>query len=238
MTTISISSLHNADAEEVLWFVCERFVADSVLHHALGLQAKEYQRYLRQSFYTMVAEGLSFIARDNTTQELLGCIVATEMQPLAQICEPTTTEPNEEGTANTSAEQETTSLSTQKTLAPLNALLNQLDAAYHQYRRVQQRQVILVDIAVVDRKARGIGLYKKLREQVHQAGRQQGFKYVVGELSSCATQRYCVDTLNASVIADIHYASFCYNGYYPFAAITDPPSIQLVESTLINNTYR
>jgi len=103
-------------------------------------------------------------------------------------------------------------------LKPINAILNSLDNIYRKSRELQLGQCLLVDMAVVAPHARGHGIYKKLRDAIHQIGREAGFSYVVGELSSAATQHLCINRFNHKVCAEIEYSSFNYmNPLAPFS---------------------
>ena len=91
---------------------------------------------------------------------------------------------------------------------------------------------MLVDLAIVSDKARGRGIYSKLRNAVHEIGLKRGYERVVGELSSETTQYVCVKKLGHTIKAEIAYSDFLYRGSYPFKEIRTPPSIQLVEGLL------
>jgi len=90
-------------------------------------------------------------------------------------------------------------------------------------------------MAVVSSSYRHRGVYRRLREVVHCVGHNAGFKRVVGELSSAATQRVCVAEFGHTVCAEIHYDAFEFSGRRPFCLIRDPCSIQLVEGELKAN---
>nr|MBX2838286.1 hypothetical protein [Gammaproteobacteria bacterium] len=59
-----------------------------------------------------------------------------------------------------------------------------------------------------------------------------GFRSVVGELSSSATQHLCINKFGHTVQAEIAYESFMYEGENPFSKIKEPPSIILAEGDL------
>jgi len=117
-------------------------------------------------------------------------------------------------------------------IRPVAALLQSLDALYRNQRQIVLGDYLLVDMAVVSSAACGQGLYRKLRTFVHQHGCNAGFKWVVGELSSAATQRVCVADFGHKICAEIDYRSFEYSGQRPFSTISDPRSILLVEGEL------
>lgn len=208
-SNIEIKRLTSESAADAFSLACEVFVDASVLHSATGVTIEEYQNYMNDSFDAMWRQGLSLVACNRQTNELIGCLVAcdylTQGQNLSSIPD---------------------------RLKPVNALLNRLDEMYQEFRDVKPAQCMLVDMAVVSPAARGKGIYKKLREAVHKIGREEGFSVVVGELSSAATQALCVNQLQHKICAEIEYSSFMYEDHYPFSAIKTPRSIVLTEGKL------
>jgi len=207
--SIEITRLTTENADDALTLACNVFTDASVIHAAVGVTTAEYRDYMRIPFEAMWRQGLSLIAIDRETNELIGCLIACDYGMQAQI------------PANVPDK-----------LKPVSALLNKLENRYREYRSVRPRQAMLVDMAVVKPTSRGGGIYRRLRETAHQLGRDAGFKWVVGELSSRATQHLCVDSFGHKVVAEIDYASFYYMEKAPFANIKNPPSILLVEGQL------
>lgn len=207
----AISPLTNDVSANAFSLVCEQFVDASVLHTATDVTLSEYRHYMRDSFEFMRAQDLSLVAIDTTTNEMLGCLIACDY-----------------GTSDQGHTDVPSSLK------PINALLQQLDDQYRRTLEIVPGQHMLIDMAVVKPSAGGQGIYRSLREAAHQLGRESGFKYVVGELSSAATQHLCTQRLGHKVCAEIAYASFDYQGQRPFATIKEPPSIMLVEGELIH----
>ena len=95
---------------------------------------------------------------------------------------------------------------------------------------------LLVDIAVVAADAANTGIYQQLRLALERNAADAGFEKIFGELSSAATQRVCVEKSNHKLVAEIPYQKFIYKNRKPFASISSPESIQLVEQSLIHLT--
>lgn len=205
----SIQPLTDQRYSETLDFVCREFVAGSVLHRVSGISPNEYSDYLRTSFHATVMQGLSFIAVEEPGKRIDGCIMAGEFSP-------------------DNAEQS----AVPDKFKPMNALLSELESVYRKQRVIVPGAFLLVDIAVVSSSARGGGIYTRMRETVQLRGKDRGYRYVIGELSSAATQYLCREKMGHRLIAEINYRSFQYQGTFPFAAIEDPPSIQLLEGSL------
>ena len=206
---ITIIPLHKQHEKDALTLVCNQFATGSVLHKAMDISVDEYKTHVQKTFSLVIEEGLSVVALDNTDGSVLGCLLATEFVAL---------------------ESDIKSLPPK--FRPIKALLEKLESIYTQSRATTSGRTMLVDLAVVSDLARGRGIYSKLRSVAHEIGRQRQFEYVIGELSSAATQHLCVKKLGHSVKAEVAYADFDYEGAQPFKAIQNPLSIQLVEARL------
>lgn len=209
IANVQIKTMTKASSAEAFSLACKVFVESSVLHNAVKISLDEYRTYMHSAFEGMWAQGLSVVATDLATEKLIGCLVACDYASLPQG-----------------------NVDTPKPLMPVNALLQELDKQYQRTRKIDSGQYMLVDMAVVTAEAQGLGLYKKLREHAHKLGRDAGFRYVLGELSSAATQHLCINRFGHKVLAEIDYASFEFDNSRPFAEIKEPASIVLVEGEL------
>ncbi len=188
------------------------FIARSQPHRALSIGLDEYRAHLLPGYRHMVNQGHSFVAVD-ARDEVIACLLACD------YCKAT-------------APQSDSVSSASHRMQPLLALLAELDRTYRNHRQIVADQILLVDMAVVSPVASGLGLYRRLRETVHDHGRRCGFERVVGELSSAATQHVCIDVFNHQVIGRVNFATFVHDGQRPFSALIDPPDVVLVEGKL------
>jgi hypothetical protein len=215
-----IQPLVLADAEQALQFACREFVTESPVHRVVGVAYDEYLSYLRAPFMTMAAEGLSFVAVDTESAELAGCVLAGD------FC-PETNAPLSEELQYDEPHDEVP-----ESMRAIKALLNELERPYKQSVSNSSDEILIVDIAAVNRAARGQGLYRRLRLSAQGAAKERGFSRVVGELSSAATQRFCVEKLGHKIINEVAYKTFRFNDTLPFASIEHPSTLQLVEGVL------
>ena len=205
----SISLLDKHYHSRAFDFVCRQFVSESPLHRATGVIYEEYVDYLREPFATLVTAGMSFIATEEQTGDLIGCLVAADYTAPQQNDAPVP-----------------------DSIKPIKQLLLDLESSYERERKILPGDIALVDTAVVAPSARKQGVYNSLRQTVHAVASDRGYRGIVGELSSAATQNYCVQKLGHRVVSEIDFQSFCYAGSYPFRSIQEPASIQLVEAAL------
>ncbi len=206
-------TIENAEAEcvpELVAYVCKRFITDSVLHQVLDITLDQYKAYMQDPIRSTIKYGITLLARSTLDSSLCGCILAAEFE-----------------SADTAHE------SVPECVAPIAALLRELESVYLSSKQSAKEKVLLVDIAVVNPEFRGQGIYTELRQEVHKQALDKGYTRVIGELSSAPTQHLCVNKLGHSVINEISYNAFEYQGAYPFAAIEQPKTIQLVEGVLV-----
>ncbi len=185
------------------------FIQGSTLHRALKIGLSEYRAYLRPSFEQMIHEGLSVAAFDDETGEIIGCLITTDF-------------------FHQSVETEVP----HGKFAPLTALTQHLCQQYHSKRQIKAGEVVLADMGVVAPHALGMGVYQQMRFELGTHVKALGFSAIVGELSSAATQHVVVQKLGHRVRAEVEYATFEFDGGYPFRAIKESRSIILAEGQL------
>ena len=78
----------------------------------------------------------------------------------------------------------------------------------------------------------GKGIYQALRTEISIRAKSLGYKYIIGELTSTATQKVVLEKMGHRKSAEIAFAEFTLNGRLPFATITDPKTVILAEETL------
>ncbi len=205
---VHVASITEATIEECFALATKTFIGGSTLHQALGIGLAEYTDYLWPSFKDMIALGYSLEARDGATGKLLGVMVTTDWKSISNP------------------------RSVPKKFEPLIAIGDDLSAQYADYREVLKGDALLVDMGVVDPAARGLGVYKKLRQETHELAAKNGFRFVLGELSSAATQHVVCHNFGHNVVAEIDFNRFEFEGHFPFATIESPKSIVMTEGEI------
>ncbi|MEM7075195.1 MAG: hypothetical protein AAF484_08920 [Pseudomonadota bacterium] len=205
-TPFRVVPLTTDDLEQSFELVTRVFVDGSTLHRALRIDLDLYRSYLRPSFDAMVAEGLSVMVVEPVSQRILGCLIVTAFAPPV-------------GGAN-------------HRFAPLAALTSELVARYRQKRQLRPGEAALVDMGAVAPEVSGGGLYKAMRDRAHHTARKRGFRFVLGELSSAATQHVVLGRMGHRAMAKVAFAEFEYQGARPFASIKTPESLILSEGDL------
>lgn len=204
-----ISILTQLHSEQAFELATKVFIAGSTLHMALDIGLNDYRKYLRRSFEAMIAEGLSVVAIDQDNEEVIGCLIVSDFHRHIS--------PSFNGDCK---------------FAPLAALTSELCAQYQSYRSINSGQAILVDMGAMSSNASGKGIYQQMRSFVQENAKQLGFKSVVGELSSSATQHVVLEKMGHKKIAEVFFKDFKYAGQKPFNSINNPLSIILAEGEL------
>ena len=155
----------NLPIEPTFNLVTKVFTSLSPLHNELGISLNDYRTYLRPSFELMVAEGLSVCAIDANNGKLLGSIIITDFYKSCQL-----------------------SMDDNKVLSPISAITSELRNNYKNKRIFQPQEAILFDMAAVLKNSQNRGIYQKMRSTAQNFAKNSGFKFVIGELSSGATQ--------------------------------------------------
>ena len=78
----------------------------------------------------------------------------------------------------------------------------------------------------------GKGIYQALRTEISIRAKSLGYKYIIGELTSTATQKVVLEKMGQRKSAKIAFAEFTLNGRLPFATITDQKTVILAKETL------
>ena len=119
-----------------------------------------------------------------------------------------------------------------KKLLPITKLSQKLDEIYFAQRQINLGDAVLVDMAVVSQHHGGLNIYKDMRLKAHSIAAQQGFKFVIGQLSSPRTQEIILSELGHRNCGEIVFSQFTCDGRHPFASIKNPKSIIISELCL------
>ena len=122
---VAIELLSVDRADMAFAMVCKEFARGSVIHAALGISEAEYRDYLRPEFYSNIEQGLSLLAVDRSSGEILGCLIARDFVSSAA-----------------------TDKKIPDSLLPMLALLEELEAGFKN-GCAEPGQDLLVDMAVV-----------------------------------------------------------------------------------------
>lgn len=215
--SVCIETLHKDRVGEAASVLASCFVQHNPLHKALRIDQIRYQQHLvrlLQSLQQTNAGNIahSFVACENNEEKneeatILGVIVGFDFNLNITI------EPARE-------------------LAPLFTLLRALSRPWALKQKPANGDYFLVDMAAVASHASGLGIYQALRQRVTESARDAGFSFIIGELSSTATQHVLVEKADHEVVNEINIASFAHGDGQPFKDVKSPATVQLVISRI------
>ena len=181
----------------------------STLHKALNINLEEYRPYLRASFDEMAASGLSVVAIDTKTNDVIGCVIGCDFYDHIH--------------AKSTAPEK---------FAPLPALSKALCHSFIKQHPPKAGNIAFLNMAAIAPAFLGQGIYQEMRTFTHANAKQRGFQSVIGELSSAATQHFVLNKLGHIKRAEVSFKHFDNNGTKPFRSIQEPKSIILAEGRL------
>ena len=114
----------------------------------------------------------------------------------------------------------------------ISALFEELEAIYLQTRQIAAGDALLVDMAAVPSAHAGKGIYKPLRTEISILAKSIGYKYIIGELTSSATQNVVLEKMVHRKRAKIAFAELTLIDGLPLASITDSKTVILAEETV------
>lgn len=210
MMQIEIRTLDGHLAEEAFDLASSNFVNQSTLHVALNTDLEEYRAYLRPTFFDDIKDDLSLVATDATNGELLGVLIARDLLK----------------------NRPKSHLPFQGKYVSISKLFQMLETKYLQQRHLIIGDALLVDMAAVSPPHTSKGIYQTLRKEISRRAKLCGYKYVIGELTSSATQKVILEKMGHRKCAQINLSTFSDDNRRPFESIVDPETIVLAEEVL------
>ena len=210
MMQIEIRTLDAHLAEKAFALASSNFANQSALHVALNTDLEEYRAYLRPTFFDDMNDGLSLVATDAKNGELLGVLIARDFLK---------SRPN-------------SYLPFQEKYELIAKLFQMLETKYLQQRRLILGDALLVDMAAVLPLHTSKGIYQTLRKEISRRAKLRGYKYIIGALTSSATQKVILEKMGHRNCAQVNLSTFSDDNGRPFESIVDPEIIVLAEDAL------
>ena len=215
LAKITLKQIDNSIAKDAFLFVSEVFAARSTLHRAINIEIDLYRDYLKAGYQQAIDQGLSIVAVDESEQEICGVLIAKDIIAKDIMVSDTTTQ-----------------VLQVKKLLPITKLTKNLDEIYFAPRQTNLGDAVMVDMAAVSQHHGDLNIYNAMRLKAHSIAAQQGFKFVIGQLSSRETQEIILSELGHSKCREIVFSEFTCDGRRPFASIKNPKSIIISEQRL------
>ena len=202
--------LKPTDVQNAASLVAKEFTRAEPLTVAMNLAFEEYFPVALKVCEKVLGEGFSFGAFDKEG-ELIACVVACDF-----------TTPPPENLAQLFPK-----------VAPVYALLGELDEHYIQNYPVAKGENLHVLFAAVNNDYSGQGLYQRLRAEVHKNAANCGYQFVLGEVTGTISQKVTCEKFNHEVIKTISYAEYEFENNKAFSSISNPAHCCLVRGNLV-----
>ena len=215
LAKITLKQIDNSIAEDAFLFVSEVFATRSTLHRAINIEIDLYRDYLKVGYQQAIDQGLSIVAVDESEQEICRVLFAKDIIAKDIMVSDTTTQ-----------------VLQVKKLLPITKLTKNRDEIYFAPRQINHGDAVMVDMAAVSQHHGDLNIYNAMRLKAHSIAAQQGFKFVIGQLSSPKTQKIILSELGHRNCGEIVFSEFTCDGKHPFASIKNPKSIIISEQRL------
>lgn len=201
--------LHPGDVEEMTTLIAATFSRAEPMAAALGLPPEVVREVVSVFAGRAVEDGLTFVARDCATGEMVGALLAGDFAA-----------PPPEGME-----------AVDERFHPIAALLEELDARYREGRSMRPGEYLHLAMLGVSPAAAGRKVGQELMELCLENGARRGFRTAVTEATGTVSQHVCrkhgfVERLTC------RYRSFRFEGRPVFASIRDHHGTMLMDRPL------
>ncbi|HLL46792.1 MAG TPA: GNAT family N-acetyltransferase [Longimicrobiaceae bacterium] len=201
--------LRAADVEETTALIAATFSRAEPMGAALGLPPEVVRQVVSVFAPRAVEDGLTLVARDAATGELVGALLADDFAA-----------PPPEGMEAVS-----------ERFRPIAALLEELDAGYREGRSIRRGEYLHLAMLGVSPAAAGRRVGQELVELCMENGARRGFRTAVTEATGRVSQHICrkhgfVERITCP------YRSFRFEGRPVFAGIGDHHGAVLMDRPL------
>ncbi len=172
----------------------------------LGITLEEFNHFAYLFVQKAAQEGLSILARDPNSEEVIGCLVAEDFvtDPPAGI--------------ETVCEK----------FYPIFALLGGLDEAYKETNPVVPGQLYHIFMVGVQRAYAGSGVIHKLNMAAERLAQSKGYKGAIGEATGPISYGIYTKRQLFKEVHSIAYRDFRFDGKAVFASVSDCESCRLL----------
>jgi hypothetical protein len=201
----AVEVIQPADIEEVTRCLAATFMREPMTR-VLGITLEEFNHFAWLFVSKAAREGLSLLARDPGTGEVMGCLVAEDFVTDAP-----------EGMETISEK-----------FWPIFSLLGGLDEAYKENNPVVRGQLYHIFMVGVHREYSGSGVIHRLNMAAERLAQQKGYKGAIGEATGPISYGIYTRRQYFKEVDAIAYQDFRFEGKAVFADITDCGSCRLL----------
>lgn len=199
------------DLEETIACIVDVFPRAEPMTKAMEITSDEFYPFAEIYCKKAVREGLSLVARDKATGNVIGFLISENL-----ASEP----PNGIETIN-------------EKLLPIIKLLDGLDENYKEEAlELNERNILRLFMVGVSKHYEGLNLATTLIEKNLKLAAQKSYSRAIGEATNSVTQHILRDKLGFDEKFSIKYKSYTYNGKQVFKNVRNPSRCVLLEKWL------
>ncbi len=197
--------------EGAITCVSQSFVTGEPLSVHLGISLEEFLLFARAAYPRFVAEGMSIVARDKTSGQIVGVRISEDfVQDHEEIYIP--------------------GLSPK--FHPLFAILSSLGQHFQDLRQPQKGQYAHLFMIAVNHHYAGKGIAPNMNRLFFQRVIDMGYTHAVTEPTGAISQHILLDKFGFSCLHHIDYAEFLFEDERPFEGLQGHRCVMLLEKEL------
>jgi len=197
--------------EGAIQCISDVFVKNEPMTQALGITISEFQHFARAAYPPLAEAGLSFVARDGKTGQVIGCRISEDLYqpeeppPIPDLC---------------------------PKFFPLFAALEELGRHFFEIREVTPRKYIHLFMIAVREEYGGRGVAPTMNRIFFKHVKDLGFTHAVTEPTGAISQHILVNKFGFKVLRKLSYQDFHFEGEPIFKDIQGHDGIMLLEKDL------
>ncbi|MDJ1479021.1 hypothetical protein QNI16_00920 [Cytophagaceae bacterium YF14B1] len=204
--TITYSVLTKDDVEGAVDCISSTFTYGEPMTKLLGISKKEFDHFAKLFVNKAVTDGLSIVAKDSISGEVIGCLV----------CEDFITE-LPEGIETISEK-----------FFPIFGLLEELTNKFKSQNVVAQGELYHLFMGGVRKEFAGKGVIDELTLEAEKLAQSKNFKGAIGEATGPISQHVYVNRFGYQPLDIVEYKEFLFEDAPVFADIQDCEKCQLI----------
>lgn len=201
--------LQTKDIADAAHCLALTFSSGETIFQVLGITMDEFLIFSEILCKKAAIDGLSFVAKDQQTDQLVGCFIVEDFITILP---------------------ESMDRVTSK-FEPISTLLGQLDENYKKQHLVQENEILHGFMLGVYKDYTGKGIGRNLTQMVYALGKIKKYKGIIAEAIGPISQKIFYNQ-GYELIDSVKYAEFEFKQKKPFAKMTNGESCQLVYKKL------
>ena len=209
----TVQKIEQDSAEEAANLLVAVFNEREPLAHLDSSDPQEFSEYILYLSHKCAEEGLGFIAREMSSNEIIGVVLSSDLSESV----------NAEKSPDETLEN------------PISALIHSLNSSYFTKGTLEENTYLNIKFVATNGDFKGKGVVTELISTCIKAAQERGFKYAQAEATGNISQHIFTSRFGFEEKASIKYTEFEFDGKKPFATITEHEGIKLLVKDISKN---